>query len=246
MGTSRVDIFKVIDTKLNYTHSTFLKIEDRGETFLPACFEFLTFNLVFVVTVFFLLMIAGRILRKCRVGKFLRPFSSCLFLAPFLLEGNLQCFFFLLFTQVSRGFSLNWQDKIFTVVGYLLHFLVLWFAIASSFLAFCLRKKLAKYIIDPWRSRIVGLLSYSMANVIRILIFGALHSLLRSHPAQLPLLMLTEASFVVFLILLMSRKRANKVVFKVWLTIYFALIRIALQITPFFQQLANVVDTGNP
>jgi hypothetical protein len=51
METSRTAIYKVLDTRLNYTHPTFLKAEDRGETFLPACFEFFTFNLLIFVAV---------------------------------------------------------------------------------------------------------------------------------------------------------------------------------------------------
>jgi hypothetical protein len=239
LGTSRASIYEVIDTKLNYTHTTFFKREGKGETFLSANFDFLTFNLFFVVAVFLLLKIASRVLQKYKIGKVLRPFSSFVLLAPLVLDGNLQYFFFLLFTQISCGFSLNWQDKLQMVAGYLFYFLVLWLSIASNFLAFRLHKKLAKYALDPWRTRIVGLLSYYRANVLRMLIFGALHSLLRNHPAQLPLLMLAEAFFVVFLVFSMRCWRAHRAAFKIWLAVSFALLRIALQITLIIQQFMN-------
>jgi hypothetical protein len=245
IGTSRAGIYKVIDTKVNYTHPTFFKREGKGDTFLPASFEFLTFNLLFVIAAFLLLKIAARVLRRYRIGKALVPFSSFLFLAPLLLEGNLQFFFFLLFTQISSGFSLNWQDKVFTVVGYIMHFVVLWLAIVSSFLAYYLQKKLVTYVLDPWRTRVVGLLSYFMANVLRMLILGALHSLLRSQLVQLPLLMLAEVSFVVFLIMSMRRWRAHMITFKIWIVVCFTLLRIALQLSLFFQQLENVTGMGD-
>jgi hypothetical protein len=168
------------------------------------------------------------------------------FLAPLLLEGNLQYFFFLLFTQISRGFSLNRQDQVLTVMGYLLHFLVLWLAIVSCFLAFYLHRKLTKYILDNWRSSVRGLLSYFLVNAIRMLVFGALHSLLRDHPAQLPSLMLAEAIFVVFLVSSMRRLRAHRAAFKVWFTVGFALLRMALQLSLLVQQMKQVVGTGTP
>ena len=37
IGTSREEIFEVIDTKVNYTAPTYREREGRGETFLPAC-----------------------------------------------------------------------------------------------------------------------------------------------------------------------------------------------------------------
>jgi hypothetical protein len=245
LGTSREDIYAFIDTKYNYTHPAFLAAEGRGETFLPACFEFFTFNLLFVVAGFLLLMLGGRLLKGWRVRKLLRAFSSFVFLAPLLLEGNLQYFLFLLFTQQERGFSLSLRDKGLTALNYLLYFLVLWLALASAFLAYSLSKKRAKHILDSWRSRVAGLLAFSFTNTTRMLLFGALHSLLRSHPAQLPILLAVELTFIVVLVTSMRRWRAHKVAFKIWFAIVFGLLRIVLQLTLFVQQRLGIVGSGS-
>ena len=112
----------------------------------------------------------------------LRPFSSYVFLSPMLLDGNLQFFSFLMFTQITKGFSLNPRDKMLNVLNYLVYFIVIWLAVVSCFLSYYYNKKLTKYILDNWRTRVLGLLSYSLTNAFRMIIFGAIHSLLRSPP----------------------------------------------------------------
>ena len=128
------------------------------------------------------------LLRKYSISVLLTPFSSFVFLSPMLLDGNLQYFCFLMFTQISKGFSLNPRDKILNVVNYMIYFIIIWFAVVSCFLSYYINKKLTKYILDNWRTRVMGLLTYSLSNAFRMLIFGGIHSLLRAHPAQLPIL----------------------------------------------------------
>jgi len=106
-----------------------------------------------------------------------------------LLDGNLQYFCFLLFSQIAMGFSLNPKDKALTALNYIIYFFIIWFSVVSSFLCFYLNKKLTKYILDNWRTRVFGLLTYSITNAVRMVLLGALHSLLRSHDLQLPILM---------------------------------------------------------
>jgi hypothetical protein len=77
-----------------------------------------------------------------------------------------------------------------------------------------------------------------------MLAFGALHSLLRDHPAQLLLLMLAEASFVIFLVSSMCHWRAHRVAFMVWFTVIFDLLRMVLQVSLNMQQIKEVVGTG--
>jgi hypothetical protein len=125
-----------------------------------------------------------------RISILLRAFSSLVFLAPLLFDGNLQYFFFLLFSQISLGFSLTPKDKMFNVLSYLIYFIIIWVSVVSSFMAYYLNRKLAKYIIDNWRSRVQGLIAFSITNAVRMMLFGAVHSLMRSHPWQLPVLML--------------------------------------------------------
>ena len=66
MGTSRDTAFETIDTKFNYTQPKYREIEGRGETLLPACWEFLTFNCVFVLSTFFFFQWGFKLLRKTR------------------------------------------------------------------------------------------------------------------------------------------------------------------------------------
>jgi hypothetical protein len=91
---------------------------------------------------------------------------------------------------MSLGFSLTPKDKIFNVLSYFLYFIIIWLSVVSCFMAYYINKKLTKYILDNWRTRVNGLLAYSLTNAIRMLIFGAVHSLLRHSSLQLPLLML--------------------------------------------------------
>jgi len=161
-----------------------------------------------------------------------------------LLEGNLQYFFFLLFSQLSLSFSLTPQDKMMTVLNFIIYFLIVWLSIASCFLAYFFNKKLVKYILDNWRTRIYGLLAFSLVNAIRNVVFGAIHSLLRSHVAQLPLLMVFEISYIVFLLLSMNKWRLHRVTFKIWFSIFFSAFRICLQILLIVQQNEGLAGTG--
>ena len=231
VGTSRDQILETLDTKANYTFPKFRSMEGRGDTFLPACWEFLTFNLLFVLVSFALLRWGFRKTRKYKISLLLRPFSSLVFLSPMLLDGNLQYFCFLLFTQVQRGFSLNPRDRALTALNYIVYFFVIWFAVVSCFLSYYLTKRLTQYILDNWRTRVKGLLTYSLSNTFRMLVFGGLHSLLRSHPAQLPLLMGAEVVYIVLMIFFMRYWRIHEVAYKVWFAILFAALRICLQIS---------------
>ena len=245
VGTSREEIFGLIDTKLNYTSPRFREREERGETFLPACWEFLTFNLLFTLAAFALLRWGFRLLRRYRVSKLLRPFSLLVYLAPLLLDGNLQYFFFLLFAQVRMGFSLNPRDKALNVLNYLVFFFVVWLSVVSCFLAYWLTRRLSEYILDNWRVRVRGLLSFSLANASRMLVFGALHSLLRDHWAQLPLLLGCEALYALSLALCMGYWRAHNIAFRAVFTLCFSLGRMALQLVLIFQQRNGLPGTGS-
>ena len=161
-----------------------------------------------------------------------------------LLEGNLQYFFFLLFSQLSLSFSLTPQDKMMTVLNYIIYFIIVWLSIVSCFLAYFFNKKLVKYILDNWQTRIYGLLAFSLVNAIRNLVLGAIHSMLRSHVAQLPLLMVFEISYIVFLLLSMNKWRLHRVTFKIWFSIFFSAFRICLQILLIVQQNEGMAGTG--
>ena len=155
-----------------------------------------------------------------------------------LLDGNLQYFCFLMFTQISKGFSLNPKDKILNVVNYMLYFIIIWFAVVSCFLSYYINKKLTEYILDNWRTRVMGLLTYSLSNAFRMLIFGGIHSLLRAHPSQLPLLFGCEILYISFLIALMNYWSLHKVAYKVWFSVFFAGVRMCMQVIFFsIQQL---------
>lgn len=184
-----------------------------------------------------------KLLFNYRISIFLRAFSFIMYLVPLILDGNMQYFFFILFAQGYLGFSLSPKDKAFNVVNYLLCFAVLWIAITSSFLAYYLSRKLCKYVLDNWRTRINGLLSYSISNAVRMIVLGALHSFLRfDYLLQLPALMTAELIYIVFLIMVMRKWKTHKVEFKVWLGLIFTALRLILLIILFLQQHIEVIS----
>jgi hypothetical protein len=219
-------------------------MEGRGETFLPACWEFITFNLLFVLLAFIILNFGFRLLFNYKISKFLRAFSSFVFLAPMLLEGNLQYFFFLLFSQISLGFSLNPRDKMMTALNYIIYFFIIWLSVVSCFLAYYLNKKLAKYILDNWKSRVHGLLVFSLVNAVRMLVFGAVHSLLRCNHLQLPLLLTLEITYVFLILFSMRKWQLHRVTYKIWFSIIFSVFRICLQIMLIIQDNLGVAGSG--
>ena len=166
------------------------------------------------------------------------------YLTPLLLDGNLQYFCFLLFSQTQMGFSLNPRDKALNVLNYLLYFFLIWFSVVSCFLAYWMTRKLAMYLLDNWRTKVYGLIAYSLTNTVRMLVLGAIHSLLRTSSTQLPLLLSAEAIYIAFLIFCMSYWRAHRVAFKVWFTVCFAMLRIALQGVLMLQQ-RGCMGTGS-
>jgi hypothetical protein len=219
-------------------------MEGKGESFLPACYEFLTFNFIFVLVAFLLLNWGFKMLFNYRMSKYLRAFSSLVLLAPMLFEGNLQYFFFVLFSQMSLGFSLSRTDKVLNVVNYLVFFAIIWLSVVSCFLAYYLNKKLTKFIIGNWRTQVHGLLAYSLTNVVRMLIIGALHSFLRNSNLQLPLLFAVEASFILFLMISIKSMMIHKLKAKLWFVIIFSVLRMALQILLYLQQQLGIVNAG--
>ena len=127
------------------------------------------------------------------------------------------------------GFSLTPRDKALNVLSYLFFFVVVFFSVVSCFLSYWLSRSLAKYILDNWRTRIYGLLAYSITNAVRMLLLGGIHSLLRSDSAQLPILLGCEVSYICFLVLSMSYWKAHHVSSKVWFAVIFAFIRVLIQ-----------------
>ena len=148
-------------------------------------------------------------------------------------------------SPTQMGFSLNPRDKMLSVLNYLLYFFIVWFSVVSCFLAYWMTRNLAKYLLDNWRTRIHGLLAYSFTNIIRMLVFGGIHSLLRSSSLQLPLLLSAEIVYVVFLIVCMSYWRSHKVAFKVWFSVCFALMRICLQGVMIIQERGCIPGSGS-
>jgi hypothetical protein len=119
------------------------------------------------------------LLFRYRISIFFRPFAFFLFLIPMILDGNLQSFFFLMFSQRFLLFSVNIIDKYLNIINCFIYFIIFWFSFATSFLAYSLYKKLTKYILDNWRVCMGGLYAYCICNVGRMLVFGYLHNLLR-------------------------------------------------------------------
>jgi len=62
--------------------------------------------------------------------------------------------------------------------------------------------------------------------------------------AQLPLLMVFEISYIVFLLLSMNKWRLHRVTFKIWFSIFFSAFRICLQILLIVQQNEGMAGTG--
>jgi hypothetical protein len=237
IGVDRKEIEATIDTKVNYTYPTFYSIEGKGESFLPACWDFLTFNLLFVLLTYFLLRVAFRLLFNYRISIFLRAYSFPIYLSPFMLDGNFQYFCFLMFSQGYLGFSLGPRDKAFNCAGAILCFLVLWVTVLSSYAAYSCSPKLSKYVLDNWSSNVKGVLSYSLTNAIRLIVQAAIHSLLRfNYVWQLSALMTSELVYLVFLLFTMKTWKTYKLEFKVWFSFFFTFLRLFLQATLFLQQ----------
>lgn len=197
-----------------------------------------------MVAAFVLLRWGFRLLFHYRVSILLRPFSFLIYLSPLLLEGNLQYFFFVMFSQSYLGFSLSPKDKLLAVFSYLLYFVILWFSVVSCFLAYYFSRKLSKYILDNWRSRFTGLLGYSVTNAVRMVVFAAIHNFLRfDYDLQLKLLMAAEGCYIGFLVYAIRAWKAHKVEFKLWFGMVFAGLRMALQGALWLQQASGVVGT---
>ena len=202
---------------------------------------------MFVVAGYGLLRLGFNLLFHYRVSILLRAFSLLAYLSPLLLEGNLQYFFFLMFSQAQSSFSLSPRDKAFTALGVLAYFLVLWVSAVSCFLVYFFSRKLAKYVLDNWRTRLYGLLSFSLGTSLRMLLFGALHSLLR-FDVQLQLLSLlaAEVLYIAMLCAVMKYWRAHRVEFKAWYTVLFALLRVVLIAVLLLQQHTGTVGSASP
>lgn len=190
-----------------------------------------------MVLLFVLLRFLFKLLFNYRISILLRPFSFLVYLCPLLLDGNLQYVFFIMFSQGYLGFSLNPKDKILTVSNSILSFLALWFSIITCFLAYYIYKKLSKYVLDNWRTKVKGLLSYSLSNAVRLLILGFIHCFFRFNwDLQLKLLMIVEGLFIIFLGFILKARKMHKAEFKVWFNIIFSLLRFLLQLILYLQQ----------
>lgn len=170
-----------------------------------------------------------------RLSKFIRAFSSLVCLAPILFEGNLHYFFFVLFEQISHGFSLNPRDKFLNAFSFIIFFFIIWLSVVSCFVAYYLNKKLTKYIVGNWRTCVEGLLAYTLTNTVRLLLMGAIHSLLRGKAYQLPILFAIEGLYFLFMMLSLKRLMIHRLKAKLWFVMIFSLLRIVLQIILYVQ-----------
>ena len=132
------------------------------------------------------------------------------------------------------------------VLNYLLYFLIIWFSVVSTFLAYWLSRRLAKYVLDNWRTRIHGLLAASLINSCRMLILGGIHSHLRSHAAQLPSLLSVELIYAGVLLFFMKYWKSHRVAYRIWFAVSFALLRCCLLILLIVQQGQGVVGSDSP
>lgn len=170
-----------MDMKSSYSGKRFVELEENDETFFVNCWFYITINITCAIGVFLVLKWLFRFCFNLKVSIFLRPFSFWLYLGPILVEGNLQFFFFLMFSQSFLGFSLNSVDKYLTTTSFVLFFLFFWYAFSSYFFYFNLYKRLAKYFFDNWRCRLSGTFMIFFTNSLRNFMMAAVHSLARNH-----------------------------------------------------------------
>ena len=118
-------------------------------------------------------------------------------------------------------------------------------SVVSCFIAYYLSRKLTKYVLDNWRTRIYGLFSFSLGSTLRMLVFGAIHSLLRFDVnIQLLTLLVAEVLYIGLMCAVMKHWRSHKVEFKAWYTIFFAFLRVVLISVLFLQQQTEIVGTN--
>ena len=126
----------------------------------------------------------------------------------------------------------------------MMFFAIIWLSVVSCFLAFYLNKKLTKFIIGNWRTQVHGLLAYTLTNMVRMMLVGGLHSLLRFSTLQLPLLFATELAFVLFMVFSLKNMMVLKLKAKMWFVMIFSGLRMVLQLLLFVQQQLKVVSSG--
>lgn len=143
-------IIQTFDRPWNYSSTRFVEVEMHGQGFLVSCWDYLTINLAMVLAMFILLRVAFNALFNFRVSRNLRPFSFWGYLGLVMVDGNLQFFFFLLFSYSRLTFSLSLSDKFLGVAQIYAFFLCLWFTFSCYFLFYLMYRKLAKYFYDNY------------------------------------------------------------------------------------------------
>lgn len=130
---------------------------------------------------FFMLRIIFRFLFNFKISKVLRPFSFWGYLGLIMVDGNLQFFFFLFFSQHKLGFSFNYFQKMLNILNYFFFFICLWFTFSCYLLFYISYKKLAKYFYDNYQCNLNGIFGLIISSSFKNMTLAAIHNFLRNN-----------------------------------------------------------------
>ena len=178
------------------------------------------------------------LLSNYRISKLIRPFSFWGYIGVMMLDGNQQIIFFLMFSQSSLLFSLDFSDKVQHFVSNLVFFFFfLWFSVTCYFLYYKLYKKLAKYFLDNAKCSINGILCLTICSSFRQLILSSVHNFLRyDYKVQLITLTAVEVAYILAIIYFFKVKKTFLQISTIWVSILFSYIRVLLNFCLYFQQ----------
>jgi hypothetical protein len=131
------------------------------------------------------------------ISKMFRKYYFLSVLLFMFFSGNIEQFSFYFFQELLLFFSAGIAHKIANVVLLFLLYFTIFMCIGCYFWTKSYYKKHARYFIDNYGLKLMGLICCSIDNGLMCLCFGAIHSLLLPFPrAQLIMLMLFESLWI--------------------------------------------------
>jgi hypothetical protein len=186
----------------------------------------------FTVLIFIILHFLFRLLSQFNISIFLREYSFWMFLCVMLFDGNLPYFSFIFFSDLRIGFLTNFISKTQSVVTISLFYLTVVFCVCGFIVAQILYGRLSIYFKENTSNSLLGSFYMSIQFGLKYLIFGSIHSILRSvYHSQLCALALAEFVLIFINLAFLKKKKLFIRNHKFWSTNSFAILRILIIFT---------------
>jgi hypothetical protein len=208
--------------------SKYLELEGVNSWFFVNNLDFFFIQIESTLLIFLTLKLIFHLLFENRISFFFRKYFFWIYFFLMLLEGKHAFFSYQFNTQFNYFTSLHYSYKIEKIIVGSLYFTFFLFSIAAQFLSLRFFKKLCKHFQFNSFPNTFGI-TFSTLYYFKNILLGIIHSFARlTFHLHLFCLVLCELGFFIFFIWCVSKKKIILSAIKIWMSMYFSLVKIIL------------------